>query len=139
MCINLHFHSFNFNSPVVSGLIQDSLQMMVFSLGLEHGVIRADKVANFAKIFACHYRSKVVCNMCLKILKWVLKQLKFSLHHRKCAQILAGYSLTAKSLLDTTLPPMNKRYLHGPGYTLSVTEDLVQVLGSQDVSQRGLS
>ena len=73
MCINLHFHSFNFNSPVVSGFIQDSLQMMVFSLGLEHGVIRADKVANFAKIFACHCRSKVVCNMCLEILKWVLK------------------------------------------------------------------
>ena len=28
--------------------------------------------------------------------------------------------------------------LHGPGYALSVTQDLVQILGSQDVSQRSL-
>ena len=28
--------------------------------------------------------------------------------------------------------------LHGPGYALSVAQDLVQILGSQDVSQRSL-
>ena len=52
---------------------------------------------------------------------------------------LVGYSHFHSLHLDApVVRGLVQHGLHGPGYALSVTQDLVQILGSQDVSQRSL-